>query len=144
MHEGVDICWAAFNVIELMASPKLQTKRIAYILASLIFQDISENDKQLLDLKTLTPNIFRKDLQNTADIAFYTTSISINCISKLCTEDIASILYPEILPLFNCSKPVIRKKICILAHRLVFSYPECCATIVPYLADRLKDPSPAV
>ncbi len=33
-NEGIDIQWAAFNIIELMASNKLQVKRIAYTLAS--------------------------------------------------------------------------------------------------------------
>ena len=40
-NEGIDIQWAAFNVIEMMASSKFQTKRISYTLAVLIFNDIT-------------------------------------------------------------------------------------------------------
>jgi AP-3 complex subunit delta-1 len=36
-NEGIDIQWAAFNVIEMMASNRLQAKRISYTLAGLIF-----------------------------------------------------------------------------------------------------------
>ena len=42
-NEGIDIQWAAFNVIEMMASSKFQTKRISYTLAVLIFNDITSN-----------------------------------------------------------------------------------------------------
>ena len=40
-NEGIDIQWAAFNVIEMMASNKLQAKRISYTLAVLIFNDLN-------------------------------------------------------------------------------------------------------
>jgi len=70
-NEGIDIQWAAFNVIELMSSSELQHKRIAYSLAPLVFLDLhssakNNDDKQsyheeLTQLLTLTPNIFRKD-----------------------------------------------------------------------------------
>ena len=86
-NEGIDIQWAAFNVIEMMASQKFQTKRISYALAVLIFNDVSSqasgymgsrgsdgldgspgkyslggsSSDELGQLLTLTPNIFRKD-----------------------------------------------------------------------------------
>ena len=71
-NEGIDIQWAAFNVIEMMASNKLQAKRISYTLAVLIFNDLhsmrgggggsgARSTEELNQLLTLTPNIFRKD-----------------------------------------------------------------------------------
>lgn len=42
-NEGIDIQWAAFNVIEMMASNKLHAKRISYALAVLIFNDLNSH-----------------------------------------------------------------------------------------------------
>ena len=36
-NEGIDIEWAAFNIIELMSTSKLQAKRISYTLAVIVF-----------------------------------------------------------------------------------------------------------
>ena len=68
-NEGIDIQWAAFNIIEMMASNRLQSKRISYALAVLIFNDLNNHrassgagsTEELNQLLTLTPNIFRKD-----------------------------------------------------------------------------------
>ena len=69
-NEGIDIQWAAFNVIEMMASTRLQAKRISYALAVLIFNDLNSHrgsssgagsTEELHQLLTLTPNVFRKD-----------------------------------------------------------------------------------
>ena len=77
MTEGIDIQWAAFNVIEMMASNKLQAKRISYTLAVLIFNDLHSmsggggngagSTEELNQLLTLTPNIFRKDFQDLSE-----------------------------------------------------------------------------
>ena len=40
-NEGVDVQWAAFNVIEMMASNRLQVKRISYTLVGIIFNDLN-------------------------------------------------------------------------------------------------------
>lgn len=56
-HEGVDISWAVFNIIELMGSGSFANKRIAYVLASIVLRENEE-------LLTLVPNIFRKDITN--------------------------------------------------------------------------------
>lgn len=47
----------------------------------------------------------------------------------------------EVIPLFNCSKPLIRKKVCVLSYKLIINCSDSIPKIVPYLADRLKDPS---
>ena len=50
----------------------------------------------------------------------------------------------ETLPLFNCSKPFLRKKTCILSYKLVLHCTDSIDKLVPYLADRLQDPSMSV
>ena len=90
---------------------------------------------------TLTPNVFRKDFQNIGELnQKFGASLALNCLSKLCNEELAQLLYMEILPLFNCSQPYLRKKTCILSYKLVLHCPESTVKLVPYLADRLQDP----
>ena len=50
----------------------------------------------------------------------------------------------EVLPLFNCSQPYLRKKTCILSYKLVLHCPDAIQKLVPYLADRLQDPDQSV
>ncbi|KIH43959.1 hypothetical protein ANCDUO_26028, partial [Ancylostoma duodenale] len=52
---GYDISWAAFNIIEVMASTKYTEKRIGYLAAAQCFHDTTE-------VLMLTTNLIRKDL----------------------------------------------------------------------------------
>ena len=98
-NEGIDIEWAAFNIIELMAANKIQAKRISYTLAVIVFQDLSNQSAAYLKQKqstelhqmlTLTPNVFRKDFQNIGELnQKFGASLALNCLSKLCNEELA-------------------------------------------------------
>lgn len=115
-----------------MGSNDFKNKRISYVVAPLAFKGTQSDE-----LLTLTPNVFRKDLQDISNP--YCASISINCLSKMCNEELAGLLYQETLPLFSCSKAVIRRKICILSYKMVYYNTDCLAEILPYLSDRIKD-----
>ena len=94
--------------------------------------------EELNQLLTLTPNVFRKDFQNIGEQSSqFAASIAINCLSKLCNEELATVLYMETLPLFNCSKSFLRKKTCVLSYKLVLHSSDSIEKLVPYLADRL-------
>ena len=56
------------------------------------------------------------------------------------------VLYKEILPLFTCTKPVLRRKVCTLCYKLFMtsSEPEIVEELAPYLADRLSDSNDSV
>mmetsp|Transcript_32573 Transcript_32573/g.31810 ORF Transcript_32573/g.31810 Transcript_32573/m.31810 type:complete len:93 (+) Transcript_32573:114-392(+) len=92
----MDIHWAVFNIIELMGSNSFQHKRIAFVIAPLIFKDGKNSD-----FLTLVPNLFRKDLMDISR-APHTASISLTCMSRICNEDIAQLLYKDLIPLFSC------------------------------------------
>ena len=77
-------------------------------------------------------------------MAQFSASIALNCLAKLCNEELSTVLYMETLPLFNCSKPFLRKKTCILSYKLVLHSTDAVDKLVPYLADRLQDPSISV
>jgi AP-3 complex subunit delta-1 len=85
----------------------------------------------------LLPNIFRKDLRGMGDPL--TVSISINCLSRLCNEDLAQMLYKDMLPLYTASKCLIRRKVCILSFKMFVNCPDAIPELLPYLCDRLKD-----
>lgn len=50
----------------------------------------------------------------------------------------------ETLPLFNCSKDFLRKKMCILSYKLMLNSEQAIDKLVPYVADRLQDPETSV
>jgi AP-3 complex subunit delta len=58
----------------------------------------------------------------------------------ICNEDLAQLLYLEVLPLYACTRPLLKKKACILSYKIILNNPESAEKIAPYLADRLRDP----
>ena len=68
-----------------------------------------------------------------------TVSISLNCLSRVCSEELAAMLYKELLPLYNASKTLIRRKVCIVTYKMFLHYPDGIPELLPYLSDRLKD-----
>lgn len=69
----------------------------------------------------------------------FTVSLSVNCLARICNEDLANILYKEMIPLYTCSKALIRRKICILTYKMFYYCSDSIAELLPYLSDRLKD-----
>lgn len=129
---GVRDCeWALFNIIELMGSPKFEHKRIAYVVAPLV---MTGTDSALMNL---LPNVFRKDLRGMDSP--YTVAISLSCMSRMCSEDLAGILYKDLLPLYSCSKPIIRRRVCVVTYKVFIHCPDAISELLPYLCDRLKD-----
>ena len=59
IFEGTEI-WVARGVLKLMGSGKMQTKRVAYMLAPPIFQQASANE-EISQMVLLSANAFRKD-----------------------------------------------------------------------------------
>lgn len=87
-----DYHWAAFNVIELLGSPRLEHKRLAYLLLPLVLK----TDQPLM---TLLPNLIRRDLRGMSG----TVSLALGCLARLCTEEIGTLLAKDLLPLFTSS-----------------------------------------
>jgi AP-3 complex subunit delta-1 len=89
----------------------------------------------------LSANAFRKDFLNIAsDNLVLNASCAMNCLGMICNEELASILYLEILPLYSCTRPLLKKKACVLSYKMILNCPEAADKIAPYLADRLRDP----
>ena len=134
-NEGQDISLCSFNVIELMGSNSIKNKRISYLIAGFALK----GNEQIL---FLVPNIFKKDLTN---IHLHSAaSIAINCVATLMNENIAEFVAKDVPPLYTCSKPIIRKKVSLLSLKLFINNTDCVSTLVPLLADRIKDPQVGV
>lgn len=102
--------------------------------------------QQAGQLILLTPNIFMKDLRSLEGDC-QTPSIALNCMSQICNKDLAPLVYRELLPLFTCSKPVLRKKACTMSYKIFIHAGEnehMIEELTPYLSDRLKDSDASV
>ena len=89
----------------------------------------------------LTANAFRKDFLNIAtDNLVLNASCALHCLSMICNEELAQLLFLEILPLYACTRPLLKKKACVLSYKMILNCPDAAEKIAPYLADRLRDP----
>jgi AP-3 complex subunit delta-1 len=89
---GYDISWAAFNIIEVMASTKFNEKRTGYLAATQAFNDET-------DVLMLTTNLIRKDLQSSANV--YDVGVALNGLSCFVTTDMARDLVNDVINLVN-------------------------------------------
>ena len=101
--DGVD--QAAFNIIELMGcSTDYKVKHISYLIAPFLLQSSSSsnNSEDHQSLLLLTTNIFIKDFSNLhGECAI--PNLALNCLSQLCDEELAQMIFRELFPLFTCS-----------------------------------------
>ncbi|KAI1765542.1 Adaptor protein complex AP-3 delta subunit [Hypoxylon sp. FL1150] len=126
---GHDMSWAAFNVLEVMASPKYHQKRVGYLGAIQSFRP----DTEVLMLAT---NLLKKDLT-----AASTTTIALPIVTlpHVITPSLALSVLPDLLPRLNHTHPAIRKKTIVTLYRLALVYPETLRAAWPRIKERLMD-----
>lgn len=131
---GHDLAWAGFHVLEVMASPKLQQKRVGYLAATQSFR--SETDVLML-----TTNLIKKDLTSSNHLEVSTCLGAIACIV---TPSLAADICSDLIGLLNHSKPVIRKKAILAMAKVVAQYPEALNQVFLRIKDKLNDADPSV
>ncbi|EPB69935.1 adaptin region [Ancylostoma ceylanicum] len=131
---GYDISWAAFNIIEVMASTKYTEKRIGYLAAAQCFHDTTE-------VLMLTTNLIRKDLNSSN---MYDSGVALGGLSCFVTPDLARDLASDIVNLLSSSRPYTRKRAVLLLYKIFLKYPEALRPTFPRLKDKLEDPDPGV
>jgi len=131
---GYEISWAAFNVLEVISQPQFFAKRIGYLAASFAFTFQP-------DVIMLTTNLFKKDLTSANP---YETAVSVNCLSNVCTPDLAREIAPDILGLLGHSRPYIRKKVILVLYKIFLKYPQALRPAFPRLKEKLEDSDPGV
>jgi vesicle coat complex subunit len=107
---------------------------------------LDARDEEISSLLLLTTNIFVKDFSNLQGDCII-PSIAINCLSQITDTNLTASIYRELLPLFTCSKPQIRRKACALCVKLFVhsgENEEIIEELAPFLSDRLKDTDAAV
>ncbi|XP_071954379.1 AP-3 complex subunit delta-1-like isoform X2 [Antedon mediterranea] len=167
---GYDVSWAAFNIIEVMSSPKFTFKRIGYLAASQSFHEGT-------DVLMLTTNMIRKELSSQQ---MYDTAIALNGLSCFLTSDLARDLANDIMALdvnsfqqydagvamtglacfispdlardlandlmtlMASTRPYVRKKAVLLMYKIFLKFPEALRPAFPRLKEKLEDPDPGV
>lgn len=131
---GYDMEWAAFNVLEVVSNPNFSLKRSGYLAASQCFTKDT-------DVMILTSQTFRKDLKSGNQ---YEAGLAIQCLSNICTPDLARDLVSEIVSLLNSSKAYVRKKAILVLYKIFLQYPDALRPSFPRLKEKLADPHPSV
>jgi AP-3 complex subunit delta len=132
--EGYDMEWAAFHILEVMSSQKFSEKHSGLLAAAQCFKPNS-------DILLLATNLFRRELVPNSPVD---TCIAINTLACIVNSDMAKELLNDCVTLLNASKPILRKKVCVLFFKMFLQYPEGLTQCFERLAEKLKDDSPGV
>ena len=126
---GNDMTWAAFNVLEVMSSPKHLQKRVGYLAAVQTFRPDTE-------VLMLAENLLKKDLTSPS---IPTLSLPLVTLPHIITPSLALSILTDLLPRLTHSQPNVRKKTITTLYRLALIYPETLRVAWPKIKDRLLD-----
>src|SRR6201996_4073531 len=126
---GYDMTWAAFNVLEVMASPKPMQKRVGYLAAVQSFRPETE-------VLMLAENLLKKDLTSPS---IPVLSLPLVTLPHIVTSSLALSILTELLPRLSHSQPAVRKKTIVTLYRLALVYPETLRVAWPKIKERLLD-----
>lgn len=126
---GLDMSWAAFHAVEVTSSQIFPHKKIGYLAASLSFHSST-------DVLLLLTNQLRKDLSSSNQ---FEVSLALECLSIICTPDLARDLTPDIFTLLGTtSKNFIKKKAIATLLKVFDQYPDAVRVCVKRLVDNLE------
>ncbi|KAN0032095.1 hypothetical protein ACTFIV_005970 [Dictyostelium citrinum] len=131
---GFDISWASFKIVEVMSCNKFSSKRIGYLAASQSFNEGT-------DVIVLATHQIRKDFLSSNQNEAY---LALNCLSNICTPDLARELANDILTLLSTQKTHILKRAITVLYKIFLRYPESLRPAFPKLREKLDDPEPSV
>ncbi|KEF51397.1 uncharacterized protein A1O9_12546 [Exophiala aquamarina CBS 119918] len=126
---GYDMTWAAFNVLEVMASPKPMLKRVGYLAAVQSFGPETE-------VLMLAENLLKKDLTSPT---IPVLSLPLITLPHIVTSSLALSILTDLLPRLSHSQPAVRKKTIVTLYRLALVYPETLRVAWPKFKERLMD-----
>lgn len=131
---GYDMSWAAFHVLEVMASRRFQQKRVGYLAA---LQSLRADS----DVLTLATNLLKKDLGSTSVLE---SALALSGVASVVTPSLAHDVADDVARMTTHTRPYVRKKAVLAMYKVVTQYPEALPGLVPRLRDRLADPDPSV
>ena len=100
MHGGHDVSWAAFHVVDVMASARYRGKRVGFLAASQTFHDRT-------DVLLLTTNLFRRTFASSSP---HEVCLGIHALAKIATPELSRDLLTEVSSMLSSSRSLVRKK----------------------------------
>ena len=126
---GYDTSWCAFGIVEVMSMSKFRHKRIGYLAAAQAFT-------QQTEVVLLCTNLLKKELQSQNP---YAIGLAINCLSNVCTEDLAMELLPDLIIMMSSSRSYVKKKAILVMYKLFVAYPKGLEDAYAPLKKKLAD-----
>lgn len=78
-------------------------------------------------------------LQDFASANPYELGIAVNCMSNICTVDMAQSLASDIVGLLNSSRAYVRKKCVLVLYKIFLKFPEALRPSFPRIKEKLED-----
>ncbi|KPI90668.1 putative adaptor complex protein (AP) 3 delta subunit 1 [Leptomonas seymouri] len=128
---GYSSQYANFRVVEMMASPVFQRKRVAYLAACLTFTE----DTDVIPLMTAS---LKRDLGSGNQ---FEVGLALYCIASICTPDMAQDVVADVVNLLSHPRSYVRKKATLSLYRIFLSYPESLRLTYGKLKEKLEDNS---
>ena len=133
--EGIPIEFAAFNWLELMSGKKLSHRRIGFLIGSITIKDKN-------DMITLSSGIFKKIMMESFEHKYI--SMGLNWFVSVWNNELSQFLCEDVIPLFNSSSPMVRRKAVATTYKIISCYPDSLVQLTSYLSDALHDVTAAV
>eukprot|EP01124_Arcella_intermedia_P032993 TRINITY_DN7803_c0_g1_i1.p1 TRINITY_DN7803_c0_g1~~TRINITY_DN7803_c0_g1_i1.p1 ORF type:complete len:1168 (+),score=314.36 TRINITY_DN7803_c0_g1_i1:302-3505(+) len=131
---GYNMDWAAFKVIEVIAQSDFTYKRVGYLAASQSFSETT-------DVILLITGVIRKDLLSPN---MYDGGIALDCLSNICTTELARDLVPDVVSMLSSARPYTRKKAVLVMYKIFLRFPDALRPSFPRLKEKLEDQDVAV
>jgi len=150
---GHDISWASFHIVEVMSAGEFDFQRVGFFAAALCFRPDT-------DVLLLTTNLFKlhftggssgmktakKSRKKALDRigTLYNTSVAMNCLASIVSEELAQNLLHDIFAQLNSTKSNLRKRAVLLLFPVFRRWPKALRLSFDRLKKRLKDENQAV
>ncbi|ANQ07557.1 Uncharacterized protein PCOAH_00018860 [Plasmodium coatneyi] len=131
---GHDASFAYIHAVKLAHEKNILCKRTGYLSCNLFLNKDHE-------LMLLLINTIQKDLKSDNHLEIWA---ALNCVCKLLNSEMIPAIFPIIKNLLNHKNELIRKKVCMLLHKMYLIDPSLIKEIDVFLKKLLCDVDPSV
>ncbi|CDO64101.1 AP-4 complex subunit epsilon, putative [Plasmodium reichenowi] len=131
---GHDASFAHIHAVKLAHEKNILCKRTGYLSCNLFLHKDHE-------LMLLLINTIQKDLKSDNYLEIWA---ALSCVCKLLNNEMIPAIFPVIQDLLNHKNELIRKKVCMLLHKMYIIEPSLIKDIDIYLKRLLCDVDPSV
>ncbi|EUD67865.1 hypothetical protein C922_01477 [Plasmodium inui San Antonio 1] len=131
---GHDASFAYIHAVKLAHEKNILCKRTGYLSCNLFLNKDHE-------LMLLLINTIQKDLKSDNHLEIWA---ALNCVCKLLNSEMIPAIFPIIKNLLNHKNELIRKKVCMLLHKMYLIDPSLIKEIDIFLKKLLCDVDPSV